>query len=339
MSVILAPLASLLYTQGGYWWATWQGKWAVLLLGVAIVYSLQIGKRTHWSVAPFLCITLCSGIYAFAWSFFSLEAAYPTYALLALVSFFSVLNSKHMPHVKYFMAAACMISSVAAFFGRGGFVGNPSMNGTLIAITLPMAVEAVGCVFVLPEIIATLGIVAIFHIGQSIPIGVLCVVWLSFYVAERRHAHVKVNLFYPILLCLIFISVAFIAQYPILFDSNGRFNSWKHVLSWWWSAKQIWFGLGTGSSLIIFRGVNALSPFAHNDYLQVLFENGIVGMLSVYPLLWYALVKAFNRPLLFASVCAYAAAAFFNYPSHLPVHAFIGVALVWLTHYNPEKEQ
>lgn len=319
MLEFLTPLFPFLYTGGPYWWATWQGKWAVLLFALAASISLQAAKKFHWSVAPALAVTLGSAIYAGAWSFMSHEAAYSALCLALLYLFFMPLTRRNRPAVELSLAVISLISIGWLPIWKGGLIGNPSMNGCLIAITLP---------FVNLPVVYPVGLVGLVYIGQSIPLGVAAVMFAAYLIASGTRLRAR---HFVVAMAVGLASYAY--QYPMLFHSNERFASWEKVLAFWWSTNQHWFGLGTGSGPVVFRQAEgALSLFAHNDYLQMLFENGIVGLVSAVILLVGALVRSFNRPLLFASVCGYAATAFFNYPAHLPVHAFVGAALLWITH-------
>ena len=66
----------------------------------------------------------------------------------------------------------------------------------------------------------------------------------------------------------------------------------------------------------------------HNDWLQILFEQGPVGLVSVLVLSLYALKKSFRRPYLFGAGCAYCAVMLGNYPLRMALPSFIGVFLL-----------
>jgi hypothetical protein len=68
------------------------------------------------------------------------------------------------------------------------------------------------------------------------------------------------------------------------FSSTGRFKSYAHLLSWIYHGKHWMFGQGSGSFALVSNAMNhagqlkTLVPWAHSDYMQMLFENGIVGL-------------------------------------------------------------
>lgn len=64
--------------------------------------------------------------------------------------------------------------------------------------------------------------------------------------------------------------------------------------------------------------------WAHNDWLQILFEYGIFGLALASWLFTDLLRKAFARPLLFGSVVCYGATMIGNYPLHIAMTALLG---------------
>jgi O-antigen ligase len=67
----------------------------------------------------------------------------------------------------------------------------------------------------------------------------------------------------------------------------------------------------------------------HNDWLQVLFEGGIIFFTSMLILYFFMLKKSVNRPELFSMVIAYGLIAMTLYPLHLFVYQMVGTVLVY----------
>lgn len=66
-----------------------------------------------------------------------------------------------------------------------------------------------------------------------------------------------------------------------LTSSNGRMPAWKAFMEIWWENMPHWFGTGVGSwewiGPFLPNPTNTAFPWVHNDFLQMLFEGGIVG--------------------------------------------------------------
>lgn len=81
-------------------------------------------------------------------------------------------------------------------------------------------------------------------------------------------------------------------------------------MGWWWENVNIWRGAGLGTFEIIGTAIQKETPvlgkslliYLHNDYLQVLFEQGVVGLLCGLIAYGAALKKAYDRPWLFLSL-------------------------------------
>ncbi len=231
-----------------------------------------------------------------------------------------------------------------------GISGNPSMNGCLIAITIHPAYKWLHAKVLHSDApawskqndaikdgmaaLVVLGAIACALTGASIPAGVLVVTCIACMISQE--GRVTWPIFYGSAALALFVLGVGYALDPVhFFHSTGRFQAWRTIFDWWYSSGKILFGHGTGMGSVVFynaaRSDMSFGPFywAHNDYLQILFDNGVVGLASFLIALFYTLKKAFDRPWLFASLSGYAATMLFNFPLHVPVHAIVGAALVW----------
>jgi O-Antigen ligase len=139
-----------------------------------------------------------------------------------------------------------------------------------------------------------------------------------------------------------------------LFDDHGRYELWGTLLSLW--KNKPFFGYGIGSFQLLGplaepqHLVKEHGYFlqAHNDYLQVLFETGILGAFGV---LWAlasvirATIKNIKSPTacLLASIFgSLAANALASFPFHIAPLAFLGLVswalLVTLRHKEKDAE-
>lgn len=131
-----------------------------------------------------------------------------------------------------------------------------------------------------------------------------------------------------------------------------RLKHWEVFFQWWVDHAALLFGTGVGT----FRHLGPviqkaheieLMPcilsgtypnlietcqhwqWAHSDWLQILFENGIIGLLSAFLFLVVCLYRTFQaqRFDIFAALVAYTTAAAGNYPGHLAEYATLGMLL------------
>ncbi len=316
-------------------WLPWL---SLLSLGVAF----NLGTKFHWSLGLLYCIIMQSG--------FRSGMGTETALTLTLIAFvFCNLPREWATKVAAAFYGLCTISTIITFcqlnepaYSRMGISGNASMNGCLIAVTLPVSLQfLVSIVFpwsVIPLVFATVAIVAVFGTQTSIPVGVLAIVILAQAFAMRNLKHIGWWV-----VVAVFSGIGLFMNPTHFFDSSGRIQGWKVIFNWWLESGEFWNGLGTGAGNIIFANHAATHStignmyWAHNDFLQILFDNGVIGLVSASIVLLYALRASFNRPWLFSAIGGYGAMAFFNFPAHLPIHALVGASLLWLAHTPKEK--
>jgi hypothetical protein len=345
-NVVLYGLFTFLFfgvSGGDYWFDHYLGKWAVLMGVLSTYISYRVGEKTHWSVGAFVAILLLGSIRSFGYTFVDRDSVYTAFSLLTFVSFLAWLPKKYSETLITFFAVVCLASSaytIAEFpllgFYRAAFSGNASMNGCLIACTVPFfdrwAAGKRDRYLLLAPIVA-----AIYMTDASIPLGVLSVVigaylwhhcgWRGTLAAAASGALV--------------LGIGALLQGEKILSTSGRTEYWKDVLTWWASSDREWLGQGTGTGRMIFQGMwrnkgHLNAQWAHSDWLQLLFENGLVGLTAGCLAFYFTLRAARNRTWLFAAVLGYGAMAFFNYPVHLPIHSFLGASLIWLAF---QKEQ
>ena len=119
---------------------------------------------------------------------------------------------------------------------------------------------------------------------------------------------------------------------------NGRFAAWGQALTWW-TSKNAWlwvFGAGSGSlpvALPILQTASAprgavvdVFLFMHSEPLQILFEQGIAGLMLAGGVYCAALWRA-RGPLL-SALLVFGATALFNFPLRYPLPMIFGVCMV-----------
>lgn len=249
-------------------------------------------------------------------------------------------------------------------FGRAGPLGNSSMAGCLIAVTYPFLNFGRApllnpawawwrftwkcCTLFLP-------VVAILLLGSSVPIGVfgvvLCALILKRYYVVQGH----LPRWYEWAWTLVIGSTTLGVGYFYLddakqkfFDSSGRFLFASWLFELWGDLVSRWGGAGLNLTTNLLPKVQALHKdrmiehratgdtmdfwlWLHSDWAQCLFELGVIGFCLYLILSVYCVKRSWRIPGgYFAATLGFLAMMLFNYPMHLPIHAFLGAFLVWV---------
>lgn len=223
----------------------------------------------------------------------------------------------------------------------GGMLGNPSMSMSFMVALLPIALvqSTKSSRWILISLVA----VSVLLSKSSIALGMLAL--LAVVYAAYRNIY------------LIFLAPSAMALgYGILGKdllSDGlRFKMWGFFMERWASNPANWlWGMGYGSfgvfSRHIQRGVKQLPDgseiklwapvhedhwwtWMHNDWLQIIFELGIIGILLAVPVYFLALKRLhrmkYNHALL--SLAMFGILMVFNYPLHVHLSSLFGAWLM-----------
>jgi len=251
----------------------------------------------------------------------------------------------------------------------GGFFDQGSMEGVFIAVcypflaykrekldlaSLPQMIDAALCAY-LPWV-AVLALS--WKAEASVPlvlmaVGVLVNFWFepsSTTLRLSRSLKIALGVF-GIALCLFIGS----RLNPNFYDSSSRFRIYKLAWSLIWAKEltmpisndqvaafidpDFWlFGLGQGTFSYWMRTLqentgtlpHAWFLWAHSDFLQVWFEQGIAGLFLCIATGLHAFKRALDKKAhyLAESLAIYGASMVFQFPFHLPVHAFLGLFLL-----------
>jgi len=106
-----------------------------------------------------------------------------------------------------------------------------------------------------------------------------------------------------------------------LLDSNGRLDMWSSYLDQWANHFPFFSGSGFGTwewiGPFIYKAHDGMRfVWPHNDYLQVLFEGGVIGFALLLAVIVEALLKIRKRPKLFALGLGFLVFMFTYYPLH-----------------------
>jgi len=115
--------------------------------------------------------------------------------------------------------------------------------------------------------------------------------------------------------------IASTAQAHYVWQSNGRAEAWSAYFIWWKKHCDFLNGCGLGSFEKLSHNIypSQVLLWAHNDYLQVLFEAGSIGFVLIVVTTISMIWKARHYPLLFAITSAFAVFALTYSPMHFVV--------------------
>lgn len=248
------------------------------------------------------------------------------------------------------IAAFSLVDSVHTFFWpHTGFFRNHSFSSMFAAMVLPTAAQVYVELkmryrhFLLPIAlfflsIAVPAILAYKHGGMTT--WIVLAAQLGGYFFSQG----------PILLPAAAVSVVgscglgWLLAKDNLVNGHGRFDQWKIFFEWWKTMANHWVGTGGGTfewigPLVQLQYLSNTKPakgmtptldafiWMHNDWFQVLFENGIVGFSLFFLLGISAFVYARRYPWLFGGLSAAAVAMISQFPLRWAVPA-IWIALL-----------
>jgi hypothetical protein len=334
-------------------------RWSVLILACSLAVSYVFGKKIHWTVGLLTLSVTCSSllnlyispdislqsIYVAAAQkkiggvdIFTLKTvdiqrhvAFAMMSYLLLVFFVGWCTGRHTARTLRWVGIlglcnACIILIQRAMvpvnpLAWGGLMGNPSMSACFVGALLPLFPGY----WSIP-----IGVVAILITKTSMALGVACVSLMAWFIISGGAWVVA------LLAVSGLFSVGWMMQGQELFSSTGRFQVWELAYRWWTVQDAHWFGVGPGvapSVMATIQSVSSIAPndifmWLHNEPLQLLFEQGIFGLLSGILVVTFSLWSSRHRPRLFAAICGFIAMSFGNYPTKLPSLALTFAVLV-----------
>lgn len=281
---------------------------------------------------------------------FEANSEYAAVAFLMMLLFILFLKPKHASALLKAFGWACIGSSVLVIIhflrgktegmSTGGFFDQGGMEGCFIAITYPLFwfIKSINRFTKLLRLLPPIAILILaIPASASIPLAVFVGTFIfAFFRVSPLKLWKKVSIATAGVVVTAILGVLVNDRF---FNSSSRFRVYELAINMLKEKThyQI-FGLGTGSwsvwgpLLQDFHNVAKGEWFTwiHSDFLQVLFENGLIGLIL---LLWVG-IQALTRVTksdhwwIGASLFAYGLSMIFNYPFHLAVHSFLGLFLL-----------
>jgi len=180
--------------------------------------------------------------------------------------------------------------------GFAGLFSNPNMAGSFLAIITPCYMRK-KWIYVFPFIF--FGIYLSDTMGALIPVSIFIIAYPFIFL---KNNHIK-KVYIALSVFLSIVAVSVFIKYGNLSSFNLRLSIWgKAIIQTFRNVPFV--GYGVGSFKILFPkiskevygygGANGWAIQAHNEYIQALFELGIIGMVPIVLFLKRIIQKAFQ---------------------------------------------
>lgn len=225
----------------------------------------------------------------------------------------------------------------------GGVMANPSISTSVMMVCVPFALEQLKSINI-PKInlvkvylFWTVVIASIVLSRSSIGFGML-IAHICVSIFMNNTDNVRAALFKAAFIIAALATAGYLYAGNMFMHSNGRFAQWSYFMDKWSHKKVHWiFGSGHGTFGIFSanleladRNVGAWWPWMHNDWLQILFESGAVGLIlaiSIYIKSLFCSYRLANNTL-FMGIIMLGICMLLNYPVHL---GFGALLCAWIT--------
>ncbi len=188
------------------------------------------------------------------------------------------------------------------------FMGNPGVNGTFLAMIVPLAffIDYKKGIFIAIAIVLT---------NSQVAIGAMLISLIVVSVIKKRY--------YWIALILAALGVGFFK-----FNDNGRIQEWIKIIKL--ILKRPYTGYGMGAFQDIYTKISPEWLQAHNDYIEILFNTGIIGFL-ILGMFIFNVIRGHHRSInkyYIGSLIALLVAALGWFPFQLGAHIYYGCFII-----------
>lgn len=205
-----------------------------------------------------------------------------------------------------------------------GSLGQQTLSGALIAALAPTMLSGWG-IWCLPLIIYAVYLSGSAMTAVSFVFGIL--ICLFYKIMSKRYFWIVISSFGAALLGAFIFGLNTVS----FFSNHGRFAVWKLSTLFYlrlWTAREMMFGKGLGflsSHLDIFQYNIYKFTHAHNEYIEILWAFGLVGILLFWMIL-KPLLKTHKKDSVFLGIIgALAVNSIGNFTMHVSSIAIIGL--------------
>jgi len=315
---------------------------------LALVFSAEMWRRIHWSVGLALFILLGSGIHTFFFPgnypivqdpfIITRGAGEILYSVVSLLFFSSLIlfkSDKFFKQILRLLFFCALLDSAVLIFNflflkqrpPYAMLNNGTADAAFIVCLLPMAFEK--RIWLLPMIIALIlskSNTAIAGIGIA----------LAFYLLPKLKFKTWLKIMIPSLLGIILLAYLVLDKH--FMGDSGRGVVWQGSWRFYLQFANPWIGFGTGTftvwGIAWQKAAHLNDPkfplwaWLHNEFLEILFENGIIGLVSSLAVFYFILKRTYKKSIAFPIACVYGLTAMTEMPLRLFVTQILGVCLL-----------
>lgn len=309
-------------------------KWVFFELAVLAVVSVELYKLYSFPLSATLfyfigwdiLLSIFTKSVPLLFSIYNGEKTALLNAIFLLVGY-NYVNEKIHNYLLILLVACCAQVFIGVPFY--GFTGNTSLNATLISLMFPLCIPVLNrfnwgvlagfimCFLSILKTSASLGMVAL--IGSYFT-------YLLF-VKNRMK-----KIFLPVLLILT-CPIVYFSYGENTYSFSGRPDVWLSMWKYIQNEGNILSGTGVGSGFHLIQQAilkysetkKELTPWAHNEILQVFFETGILGLFACAISFGDFLFRSIkgSLPYLVAFAFSYLINCFGNFPHRLAPDTFL----------------
>lgn len=283
----------------------WRGQAFLGCLAGSGCVAWLVGKKTNWITAlgAFFALASAAVVFQFPASLYGeIQFRMDQSAGQAFAQFISVILCGLLIKAEILyglFAFIALINSLILLCGGVGLFHVYSLDTAYIAMCLPILIQGLRRIrLILAGLVLLPVMLAILFKGGTTGVAVMEVSLLTYCALTKR---------VPEALWILGLGVmAFVAIGAFgFFNPGGRFQEWSHFMTWWIDHSNILVGSGTGTfewlSPVIQNRPKEIYLFMHNDYLQILFEQGILGLTLALGVVFTAIQKS-KDPVVISSI-------------------------------------
>lgn len=240
-----------------------------------------------------------------------------------------------------YLLLAC-ISQVFIGYPFSGFTGNTSLNACLISMMFFMAIPAANKFFAGVYYLFIVSVISIISIGSSIGL-ISLIVGATVYMLFVEKSLLR---YFALILPIVTIPVMIYFYKEQAFSFSGRPDIWNSIWLYFKNETNVFFGSGVGSGFYIIPKAilkysetkKEITPWAHNEFIQITLESGIIGitifiLASIQFIKKTILSKKYN---LTAFTICYLVICFGNFPNRLAPEAIIILSAMFMNYHKSE---
>lgn len=245
-----------------------------------------------------------------------------------IAALFCLVNVLMVFYSLFFEPGWCQVTNSC-----GGALSNPSMNASLIVVTLPFIIDRTEgkCRWVL----IGLTVIALILSKARIGFGLLAALSVLYAIKE---GYWKAAIASPLVLLAGKLGMGLISNKP-MFGDGGRLEVYQFFMAAWAQNSRNWvFGTGYGTFGIFSANLQRASGkwdndwwiTLHNDWLEILFALGIVGLVLAVAVYLCSMLRFYMRGEYAEAISLVLLGLMMgcNFPLHHPISALFSAWLV-----------